>query len=556
MSNLTFGIELEMFISFNKNIYQLIAQQIENHTHVKNIQDLINYIYTNKFDKDNPFHNYNQDTSLFIHNLINNNYTNIPLSEQDSYIIILILTYIICNGSPQHSFTLNIDPQKKSPLFFNNCKSNINWYYDPDITIQYHPNIPNYTYKTIKDKKYGKLLCDNHIPFIEFVSSVFDDSTQVKNGIDLLFNSLIKTLKLNIFHSIQTSNHIHFSIKQHDKSHLGIRDPKIIFKITYVFYVLQNLIYLMCLPSRRTSPFCNPLHTDFDIDSLTINDFFDKLVSLQRSSKFNTHFLTELDINSILQSLKNQIAHMDSRINSRFSKIKKNKLFYQSSSSSHSQSFNKKQLLLKIDNLDRELIKFTTINSDSYSRSRSSSLSNTSSSPINKIIAIPFKNLTFNDQLTFLMHLYQNNTSYSYNTHLDKHTFHIEPTYRTSRYSILNLKKLSLDQSCTLELRAKHGSNDSTEIKFFCELIQSFYNIALQLDDNTPLLLSLSKILKINIRALKTFKNSHSTKIADKYDLFTKPPLCIVHTLLKGLFGGDNTTIQYWLKHLDTINKI
>ena len=54
--------------------------------------------------------------------------------------------------------------------------------------------------------------------------------------------------------------------------------------------------------------------------------------------------------------------------------------------------------------------------------------------------------------------------------------------------AILNLYKLSTGDSCTLELRAKHGSNDSTEIKYFCDLIEKFYEIALQLDKDKILL--------------------------------------------------------------------
>jgi len=308
----------------------------------------------------------------------------------------------------------------------------------------------------------------------------------------------------------------------------------------------------MCLPNRRKSAYCNPLIISDDIDDLTINQFFDREVSLQRSSKLNTHLLTEQDTDSILESLQTQMDEMESRIAARISKINKTKIFSESTSSSKSQQLNRKQKLQKIDNIDQKLIKLTTINADSYS---DSSLKSDSSSSTIKIIGIPFKDLTFNDKLTFLMHLYQGNTSYSYNTHLEKETFHIEPTYRTSRYSILNLKKLSLDQSCTLELRAKHGSNDSTEIKYFCELIEKIYNIAKQLDDNTPLLYSLSQKLNVNIKVLKLFKKPHSVEVTKYYESFTKSPLTIINKILKGLFKEDKTTIDYWVEHLDNINK-
>jgi hypothetical protein len=300
----------------------------------------------------------------------------------------------------------------------------------------------------------------------------------------------------------------------------------------------------MCLPSRKNSRFCNPLIISNniddidDIDDLTINQFFDRRISLQSSSKLNKHLLTEEDTKSILEALQTQMNEMESQIN-------KNKLFSQSTSSSKSQLFNKKQLLQKIDNIDDKLIKLTTINTNSYLDSSSSTI---------RIIDIPFKQLTFNDQLTFLMHLYQGNTSYSYNKDLKKDTYHIEPTYRTSRYSILNLKKLSLNQSCTLELRAKHGSNDSTEIKYFCDLIEKFYEIALQLENDQPLLSSLANKLNINTKMLKLFKKPHSVEVTKYYHAFTKPPLTIINKILKGLFKDDNISIEYWLKHLATIN--
>jgi len=539
MTKLTFGIEMEMFIELNKRVYQLIKEQISNHKQVDNIKQLINYIYINSLNEKNPFiKDYNEDTSKFVYNLLNGYYTNTILSQEDAYIIILIITYIICNNNDsKYSLSLfNINGD--SPLLFHNCSSPINWYYDPDISIQYNSNLEVTTYKTIADQKKKRLTPNNHIPYVEFVSSVFNDSTEVKNGVDLLLDSLVKKLKLNIFHSIQTSNHIHFSIKKHSPTSLGINDPIIIFKITYVFYVLQNLIYLMCLPSRRKSRFCNPLIISDDIDDLTINQFFDREISLQSSSKLNKHLLTEEDTMSILEALQTQMNEMESQIN-------KNKLFSQSTSSSKSQLFNKKQLLQKIGNIDDKLIKLTTINTNSYLDSSSSTI---------RIIDIPFKQLTFNDQLTFLMHLYQGNTSYSYNEDLKKNTFHIEPTYRTSRYSILNLKKLSLNRSCTLELRAKHGSNDSTEIKYFCDLIEKFYEIALQLDNDQPLLSSLANKLNINTKMLKLFKKPHSVEVTKYYHAFTKPPLTIINKILNGLFKDDNISIEYWLKHLATIN--
>ena len=107
-------------------------------------------------------------------------------------------------------------------------KLKINWHYDPDTSIQYsYLNKSINTYKTIKQKNKEKLTLENHVPYTEFVSSIFNNPEEVKNGMDLLMSSLQKKLKLSCFHSIQTSNHIHFSIKQNK-----LDDPYIIFQIT------------------------------------------------------------------------------------------------------------------------------------------------------------------------------------------------------------------------------------------------------------------------------------------------------------------------------------
>ena len=153
MTVLTFGIEMEMFIGLNKRVYQLIKEQISNHEQVNNIKQLIDYIYMKSLKKENPFKNYSEDTSKFALNLFNGHYTNTILSQEDSYIIILILIYIICNNKDsKYSFSLfNINGE--SPLLFHNCRSPINWYYDPDVSIQYDSNIEVTTYKTIVDKK-------------------------------------------------------------------------------------------------------------------------------------------------------------------------------------------------------------------------------------------------------------------------------------------------------------------------------------------------------------------------------------------------------------------
>ena len=81
----------------------------------------------------------------------------------------------------------------------------------------------------------------------------------------------------------------------------------------------------MCLPSRRKSRFCNPLIILDDIDDLTINQFFDRIISLQSSSRLNKHLLTEENTRSVLEALQTQMIEMESLIAARKSKINKHK---------------------------------------------------------------------------------------------------------------------------------------------------------------------------------------------------------------------------------------
>jgi hypothetical protein len=97
----------------------------------------------------------------------------------------------------------------------------------------------------------------------EFVSGIFDNTEEVKQGVSTLISSFTD-LNLIPLHSEHTSNHIHFSIKK--------ENPHLVFCITYIFYVLQNFIYLLCLPERRTSDYCAPLELNLSHWSKRFDD--------------------------------------------------------------------------------------------------------------------------------------------------------------------------------------------------------------------------------------------------------------------------------------------
>jgi len=520
MSKLTFGVEMELFIKLNKNLYTLIYNEIKQNN-FSIIEELINHIY--KLAKRvNPF-SYVYD-STFTKNINAQKFNNTKLSTEDTYIIILIITFIICKNKDYYSLSFslfdNILYDDKNPLILPNCKSTINWYYDEDTSLEVkHSNYSN-IYKTIKKQLKEKLIPDNHVPYTEFVSSIFYSSEQVKIGVDLLMNSLTK-LRLTPFHALQTSNHIHFSIK--DKK-LGITNPYVIFQITYVFYILQNFIYLICLPNRRTSHFCRPLQVlDSNIkslDDLTINELFDIPISFEISSynDIQEYFTIEenIRIKSLIESYSEQMQRLIQESNST------------------------KQLLRKIDTIEKKIDKLIKINPKDY-------ISGSSNSPKN--ICIPYKKLLFKDKLILLMHIYQNKANYRFSHLHNKNSYIIDSFQYINRYSILNLFKLSTGDSCTLELRAKHGSNDSTEIKYFCDIIEKFYEIALQLDKNKPLLESLSEILNISKEDLISFKNIDPKDLKTHYSSIQD----FLYKLLHSIFKDDSKSINYWLKHLDII---
>jgi hypothetical protein len=536
MSKLTFGIELEMFIKLNKSLYLLINEEIKKHGFTK-IEELINHIYK-KLKKMNP---YILHKSNFIENVNNIKFNNTELSEDDSYIIMLIIAFIICNNKHYFSVSLNdILMQNYSyiikKLNLPNCnifsKSNklkINWHYDPDMSIQYsYLNKSINTYKTIKQKNKEKLTLENHVPYTEFVSSIFNNPEEVKNGMDLLMSSLQKKLKLSCFHSIQTSNHIHFSIKQNTENKLGIYDPYIIFQITYVFYILQNFIYLICLPDRRNSKYCRRLQVSpsniKNLDDKTINQFFNSNIILPNIKSYQNikHYFNIQEttrIQSLIQSYSNE----------------KTSLLQQSNTT--------KQLIKKINNLEKEIDKLTKIDHTKYNSQQFSKTHR---------ITVPFNKLLFNDKLIVLLNLFQNQTHYTYDNFLKVNAYQLWEGSNIDRYSILNLFKLSTGDSCTLELRAKHGSNDSTEIKYFCDLIEKFYEISLQLNKDKPLLESLSEILDIDKDDLITFKNILPKDLKTHYSSLDN----FIYKLLDSLYKNDKdkiNKINYWIKHLNII---
>jgi DNA polymerase III psi subunit len=192
-----------------------------------------------------------------------------------------------------------------------------------------------------------------------------------------------------------------------------------------------------------------------------------------------------------------------------------------------------KQLIKKIESLNTKIKKLTTL--PNYTENT------------------PFKNLVFEHQLIVLMHFYHKYTSYKMNKNLNKYTINTVSTSEINRYKILNLKKLSERKSCTIELRAKHGSNDATEISNFCILIEKLVNVAEQmvLHKDIPLLKSLASILNISESELLSFKSIQPKDLEKKY--ITHKPL--LKNILKSLFKTDTDNIKYFLKQLRRINE-
>jgi hypothetical protein len=140
---------------------------------------------------------------------------------------------------------------------------------------------------------------------------------------------------------------------------------------------------------------------------------------------------------------------------------------------------------------------------------------------------------------------------------LKKYIIDVKYTHHIERYKILNLKKLSERKSCTIELRAKHGSNDATEITNFCILIEKLVNVAEQMvvNKHIPLITSLANILNVNISELLAFKSIEPKDLNEKYE----SQKYLLKNILNGLFKNsdgsyDNISIKYWLKQLKRIN--
>jgi len=84
MSKLTFGIEMELFIKLDKNLYTLIYNEIIANN-CKTIQELLNHIYK-QIKRVNPF-SYVYDTP-FSKNVNSQQFTNTKLTTDDTYVII------------------------------------------------------------------------------------------------------------------------------------------------------------------------------------------------------------------------------------------------------------------------------------------------------------------------------------------------------------------------------------------------------------------------------------------------------------------------------------
>jgi hypothetical protein len=502
MSKLTFGVEMEIFIKSNL----IMEKIIENEMAINNcntIQELIDFVV--------------KQTTYF-------DFIKLKDGDDEFYITILILTYIISKNSKNISFSLN-NIAYRDIIYFKDFKHKFNWHYDIDYSV--YP-VSEKTYRTIFDNFPRILSIKELLPYTEFVSPIFDNTEEVKKGVGTLISSLTD-LKLTPLHSSRTSNHIHFSIKKETDDEIGIKDPYLIFCITYVFYILQNLFYLICLPERRTSVFCTPLKIEKHLwskrfDDFTLNEFFNIPITMKKDKD------SDKGIDSDEYDYDEEVFYLDRSEIERLSMLFLKK--------SNNIKLTNAQILKRTENLRKKIDKLRTPSTD--------------------VINKPFRNLTFEHQLMVLMHFYHKRTTYKMNTDIKKYTIDIKGGINViGRYKILNLKKLSLKKSCTLELRVKHGSNDSIEIGNFCILIEKFVNIAekMVLNKDMPLLKSLANILNIDEKELFYFKEIEPKDLQKHYTHLhytnVKP---LLKKILKSLFKEDNISIKYWMKQLKRIN--
>ena len=510
MSKLTFGVEMEMFIKNTIIIQKIITEEMEfNECGI--FQELIDVIIEETTYLKNEFIKHR---SPFIQSIDSGKYIITELDSQDYYLIMLIILYIICKNNKNNiSFILfnYVTPYNGDIIYFKDYRHKLNWYYDNDHSVNCSFDIK--TYKTIYDNSPQILSPKDLIMYSEFVSGIFDNPEEVKHGVSTLISSLTD-LKLIPLHSEKTSNHIHFSIKKETEHDNGIKDPYLVFCITYIFYVLQNLIYFICLPERRTSDYCAPLelhqnHWSKSLDDFTLDEFFNVLVTMEIPEGDEKYYLNHLEIEKLEGLL-----------------LKKS-----------NQMLPSKELLKRIKNLDAKIKKLTIIPTELKNK--------------------PFHKLEFEHQLIVLMHFYHKFSGCKKDDNLKKYIIDVKYTHHVERYKIINLKKLSERKSCTLELRAKHGSNDSTEIANFCILIEKLVNVAEQmvLNKHIPLLTCLSNILKVNESELLVFKSIEPKDLNENYESQKHLLKHILNGLFKNSDGSSDTvSIKYWLKQLRRIN--
>jgi hypothetical protein len=136
MSKLTFGVEMELFIKQTVSLHKLIIKEIEINGFTT-FQELLTFIISkttynpDKFIIDN--------NTPFINNIDNKTYNICILKPDDYYVIILIITYIICkNNKDTISFSLlkYVDcVDDNNIIYFKDYKNKLNWYYDLDFSL-------------------------------------------------------------------------------------------------------------------------------------------------------------------------------------------------------------------------------------------------------------------------------------------------------------------------------------------------------------------------------------------------------------------------------------
>ena len=301
---LTFGVEIEIFLDKTPNAlkkliknvvhcdsFDAYLEQYENMYSVYNTKlsayEIVEKIDDILLDLDNSKSIEDKTNELL--ELLSNN-----ISSQDSAIIFLLIIQFLCDSENKKKrklstrstsgtagkdikYQLNVYSQinnnivtitQPQQFIVSTCRTIKHdnayvWTLDYDSSVIFRDITSKIVkdkeicYSEIKDKGIEKKAKDI-IPYIEFVSGILNSADEVKYSCKKLFKDLKKLS--SSCNSVQTSNHIHFALKDGK----FIDNPILVFSLCYVTYIFQPLIHALCRPERKNSKYSKPLELSFN----------------------------------------------------------------------------------------------------------------------------------------------------------------------------------------------------------------------------------------------------------------------------------------------------